>query len=284
MRVVFLLVCLVFTTPVLAQQETEVIALRYRTVDEVLPVLQPLVETGGVVTGMNGQLIVQTSPQNLAQIQKVLAAIDRPARNLVINVTQDRDVTVRDQSVAMSGNINIGDNVRVGVPPEAMPGSTDVEVRHGDSRVVAHGMKAQGRQESRTDQSVMVMDGGRAFIRIGRSLAVPLRRITRKQGVTTMTESVVYLDIGQGFYAIPQVVGNRVTVEISPQFDNLETSGRGSIETQDLTTTVSGRLGEWLELGASVQQTTESQGRLVGAGSGQMNDSRSIWLRVDELR
>lgn len=284
MRLVFLLVCLVFTTPVLAQQETEVIALRYRTVDEVLPVLQPLVETGGVVTGMNGQLIVQTSPQNLAQIQKVLAAIDRPARNLVINVTQDRDVTVRDQSVAMSGNINIGDNVRVGVPPEAMPGSTDVEVRHGDSRVVAHGMNAQGRQESRTDQSVMVMDGGRAFIRIGRSLAVPLRRITRKQGVTTMTESVVYRDIGQGFYAIPRVVGNRVTVEISPQFDNLETSGRGSIETQDLTTTVSGRLGEWLELGASVQQTTESQGRLVGAGSGQMNDSRSIWLRVDELR
>lgn len=284
MRVLLLLVCLVFTTPVLAQQETEVIALRYRTVDEVLPVLQPLVETGGVVTGMNGQLIVQTSPQNLAQIQKVLAAIDRPARNLVINVTQDRDVTVRDQNLAMSGNINIGDNVRVGVPPEAMPGSTDVEVHHGDSRVVAHGMKAQGRQESRTDQSVMVMDGGRAFIRIGRSLAVPLRRITRKQGVTTMTESVVYRDIGQGFYAIPRVVGNRVTVEISPQFDNLETSGRGSIETQDLTTTVSGRLGEWLELGASVQQTTESHGRLVGAGSGQMNDSRSIWLRVDELR
>lgn len=284
MRGLILIVCLVFVTPALAQQQTEIIALRHRTVEEVLPVLQPLVETGGALTGMSGQLIIRTSPQNLSQIRQALAAIDRPARNLVIHVTQDRDVTVQNQGIALSSNIKIGDNVRVTTPAETMPGSAGVEIRHGDARVMAQGMDTQGRHESRADQSVRVMDGGRAFIRIGRSLAVPLRRITRKQGVITVTDSVVYRDIGQGFYAIPRVVGDRVTVEISPQFDNLDASGRGSVETQDLTTTVSGRIGEWLELGGSVQQTTESQGRSLGAASGQMHDSRSIWLRVDEPR
>src|SRR5256885_10971400 len=51
----------------LAQQALEIIPLRHRTLDQVLPALQPLVEPGGALTGQSGQLIVRTSPANLAE-------------------------------------------------------------------------------------------------------------------------------------------------------------------------------------------------------------------------
>ncbi|QKS28485.1 hypothetical protein [Accumulibacter sp.] len=50
-----------------------------------------------------------------------------------------------------------------------------------------------------------------------------------------------------------------------------------------LSTTISGRLGEWLELGSSSQQAGfERGGNLHGSG-GQASERRSIWLQVEEL-
>jgi len=78
-------------------------------------------------------------------------------------------------------------------------------------------------------------------------------------------------------------VGERVTLEISPQFDSPGDQGYGSVNTQRLSTTVSGRLGEWIELGGSGQQASGSDSRNLGSGSSEMRDNRSVWLRVDEL-
>jgi hypothetical protein len=48
------------------QNMLEIIPLRYRTVDQVLPALRPLLEPGGTLTGQGNQLIVRASPDNLA--------------------------------------------------------------------------------------------------------------------------------------------------------------------------------------------------------------------------
>ncbi|WP_374491627.1 secretin N-terminal domain-containing protein, partial [Zoogloea sp.] len=55
-----------------AQQEVEIVPLKSRTVDQVLPVLQPLVEPGGAVSGMNNQLIIKGSRRNREQLKQVL--------------------------------------------------------------------------------------------------------------------------------------------------------------------------------------------------------------------
>jgi len=73
----------------LAQESIEVIPLRNRTAEQVIPVLQPLVAPGGALTGQAYQLIVRTSPENLAQIRQALAAIDQPQRRLKISVRFD---------------------------------------------------------------------------------------------------------------------------------------------------------------------------------------------------
>src|SRR5256885_7247344 len=92
----------------LAQQALEIIPLRHRTVDQVLPVLQPLVEPGGALTGQSGQLIVRTSPANLAEIKRALEAIDRPPRRLQISVRFDDSLEAASQGIEAGGRVRGG--------------------------------------------------------------------------------------------------------------------------------------------------------------------------------
>lgn len=277
-------IALAFSLPLLAQQPMEIIPLRHRTVEQVLPVLQPLVESGGTLSGMSGQLIVRTSRRNLDELRQALDAIDRPARRLVIHVSQNRDSDSRRSAYGISGSVGVGDNVRIIEPAgRSASSSTRIEVRRGDSMVNAQGMSSQRNGESRTSQSVQVIDGGQAFIQIGHSLPLPLRQTVRTGAGVVLADSVVYRDIGQGFYALPRLAGNQVSLEISPQLDTPGNRGYGSVNTQRLSTTVSGRLGEWIELGGSLQQASSGERRMLGSDSVERQDSRSIWLRIEEV-
>ena len=68
-------------------QQLEVIELKSKSVEDVLPVLLPLVEPGGTLTGMNNQLFLRASPRNRADIKKALAALDTPTRRLIIRIS-----------------------------------------------------------------------------------------------------------------------------------------------------------------------------------------------------
>src|SRR2546422_9484166 len=106
----------------LAQQALEIIPLRHRTVDQVLPALQPLVEPGGALTGQSGQLIVRTSPANLAEIKRALEAIDRPPRRLQISVRFDDSLEAASQGIEAGGRIG-GGGSRVGARAPGVRGS-----------------------------------------------------------------------------------------------------------------------------------------------------------------
>ena len=283
MRRLLILVWLVLSGQALSQQVMEIIPLRYRMVEQVLPSLEPFVEPGGALSGMNNQLIVRASRNNIEQIKQALSAIDVPTRRLMIRVSQNRDAVSRQQGAGLSGNVGIGNNVRIIQPPDGMQGSTKIEGRSGDSRVNSQVYDSRSTRDVQASQSVQVVDGGRAFIQIGQSLPLPLRQVVRGPNGWVTADGVVYRDIGQGFYAVPNLVGDRVTLEISPQFDSPGNQGYGSVNTQRLSTTVSGRLGEWIELGGSGQQASGSDSRNLGSGSSEMRDNRSVWLRVDEL-
>jgi hypothetical protein len=88
-------VLLCISTAAVAQQSLEIIALKHRTADQVVDALRPLLEPGGTLTGQGNQLIVRTSPANLAEIQRALDAIDRQQRRLQISVRFDADVELR---------------------------------------------------------------------------------------------------------------------------------------------------------------------------------------------
>lgn len=97
-------------------QDLQIIELRHRLADDVLPVVRPLLAEGGVLTGTDGLLFVRTSPANLEQIRAAIAAIDRAPRQLLITVGQD--TAGGSSSAGVRGTVVIGNDssarVRVG--------------------------------------------------------------------------------------------------------------------------------------------------------------------------
>lgn len=245
----------------LAQQELEIIELKGRTVEQVLPSLRPLLEPGATLSGMNNQLFLRASARNRSEIKQALAAIDQPARQLIIRVSQQRESDNAARGAAASGQVVLGKTSR-----------STVDARVWDTRSV---------RSDRGGQMVRTQEGSPAFIQVGRSLPVPMRQVVLGPGGTLINETVVYQDIGQGFYAVPHLNGNRVTLDISHQADS--PGQRGGINRQRLSTTVSGRLGEWIELGGAGQQDSQQQGGSFSLSTREVGEQRSVWLLVEEI-
>jgi type II secretory pathway component GspD/PulD (secretin) len=224
-------------------QTLEIITLKYQTAEQVLPQLRPLLEPGAGITGAGNKLFLRSSPRNKQDILRVLEVIDREPRRLLISVRQEGQADLQGAGT-LYGSRGVGsDNV---------------------------------------SQQVQTIEGGRAFIQAGRSQPVPVRQVVNTPRGPVVTESVVYQDSGTGFYAVPRLSGSIVTLDISPSHD---TPGRvpGSIEIQEITTTVTGRLGEWISLGGSTLESNREQSGTLGYSSRSALSSRQVWLKVEEL-
>jgi hypothetical protein len=265
------------------QASMEIIPLKHRTLEQVIPVIEPLVEQGGSVSGMNNRLIVRTSPANLEEIKRVLAAIDTPPRRLMISVTHDNALAGERIGAEVSGSIG-GGGVRATVPGTRAPGGAGVEIRSGDDVARAKVYSSRGRAEDRIAQQVQTIEGGRAFIQIGYSFPLPLRQVVIGPYGAVVSNSVVYRDLGTGFYAAPTLAGERVTIEISPQQEALSTTVRGAVHSSRISTTVSGRLGEWIELGRTTGDTQSQGTGTLSYSTRGTQEQRRVLLRVDELR
>jgi type II secretory pathway component GspD/PulD (secretin) len=255
---------LLLALPARAQQEVEIIQLRSQSVERVLPVLMPLLEPGGTLTGMNDQLFLRASRRNREDIKRALAAIDVPARRLIIHVSQNRDSATDSRGAAVGGRVVIGDESR--------------------ARVDARVWDNQGMRSERSGQMVQTVEGGQAFIQVGRSLPLPMRQVAVGPGGAIVADAIVYRDIGSGFYARPRLNGERVSIEISQQAESVAGYRGGAIESQRLSTSVSGRLGEWIEIGGSQGISAGSQAGFPGRGGGSASESNAIWLMVEEAK
>jgi len=271
-----------------AELGIEVIELRYRTVEQVLPILQPLVPKPGTVSGMHSSLVVRTTPSNLAEIRRVLEAIDRVPRRLMITVRQDADASRADDGFSVSGSIGTA-RARVSVPDGDRDGAgVTVQSGRDDDRVRARIHSTQSLENDRTTQQLQVLDGNEAVIRIGQSVPVSNRSVVRRviggRVVEQTLDTVDYRDALTGFRVRPRMAGDVVTLEISPQRDTLGTQGQGSINVQRVHTTVSGRLGEWIEIGGILSgRAFESAGTVYRSNTA-TGDDRRVLVRVDELR
>jgi hypothetical protein len=81
---------------------------------------------------------------------------------------------------------------------------------------------------------------------------------------------------------VPRLNGDRVTLDISPR-DDTPGSLPGSVNSTRLVTTVSGRLGEWLELGGSVGEQSAAGSGIASYGTRIASRTRRLLLKVEEL-
>jgi hypothetical protein len=268
----------------------EVIPLRYRTVEQVLPVIQPMLAKGGTASGLQGQLVVRTTPGNLEEIRRILASIDAVPRRLLITVRQDADAGYSERGVGVSGRVGT-DYARVTVPGGPAGSGGGVTVREGDDRLRARVVDSSSADSDRNTQTVQVMEGSPAFIRVGRSVPVqqqPQPLVRTFPGGRTVVEQTVggveYRDATSGFYALPRVAGDRVTLDISAQREALSGEVTGGFNVQRAVTTVSGRLGEWIEVVGTSQTASGQQSVILGRTAATASDTRRVLVKVEELR
>ena len=275
--------------PLLAYSDSmtlEVIELKHRMTDDVIEILRPMVVPGGTVTGMNNQLIVKTTPANLAEIKTILDSLDRSPRRLMISVKQDVGGKIQSREQSVSGRYSTG----------------DVTVGAGDTRRSRDGLIISGRDEdgneiryraqdstSYTDDrgtyTVQATEGYPAYINVGQSVPVQSRTgyVTPGGGIV-ISEGTEYVDAGSGFYVMPRLSGNQVTLLIAPKLTRVSPGKAPVFDVQNVETTASGQLGEWIELGGLNQQFSDSNRRILSSSSARGSEVRSIYVKVVEIK
>jgi hypothetical protein len=253
-------------------QELTIIDLRHRRAEDVIPVVQPLVEPGGVVSGVDAKLLVRTSPANLAQIRAAVEAIDRPQRQLLITVGQG---TVTDTSTGRArGSATIGDgDVQVGVnrPPSSQSG-VQASVRGGSQQASLRNLS-----------SVRTLEGSETWIAVGQSVPFTTTTVTPGWG-GAVQRSTTFRDVSSGFFATARLNGDLVTLEISPRQQQFQPSRTGgTVQTQGANTVVNGRLGEWMQVGAVREASSGSETGVLVWGRQTGSAEYSAWVKVDAV-
>lgn len=266
----------------LAEGQLEVLTLQHSTVEQVLPVLRPMVSPGGVISGYNGKLMIRTDPANLAQLRAILAEIDAPAVRLLVSVSRQAEARGAGSTGEVSGSIGSGDVRVTRSPSSTAMGTSRIEFGAGGSRVQVSGSSGSASRGSRVTQQIQTVNGGQAYIQAGVSVPVNLRQAYVQPGGGRVVQGTVFRDLGSGFYARPQLIGDRVRIAISPFAAQPAVTGTG-VRVEELETTIEGRLGEWIALGGSHSAGQSTQdGRLQG-GRQEGSQESGLWLKVDRL-
>ncbi len=228
-----------------AQYALEILGLRHRTAEQVLPALRPLVEPGGALTGQGNQLLVRTSPGNLAELRRALEAIDQPARRLQISVRFDDSFDASRRSLGASGRIG-SDESRV-------------EIRAGQS---------DWSGGEHVDQRVQVLEGSRAMIYTGQSQPLRERRYIQTPGGVVSQEVTVLQDTRMGFEVVPRLAASTVQIDIA--------TANGYM-------TASGPLGQWFELGAVATGASRNERGIAPQSRSNTSETRRAWIKVEAL-
>jgi hypothetical protein len=258
----------------LADWQLEIIPLKHRTLDEVLPVVQPFAGPDGTVTGMNNQLILRVSPERLRDIREILQSIDHPPARLMISVRQGDSSERTRQSAGAQANVEIGDDGRIVIGPDGR--------RLPSNSVVVQLDEKESRRESDMVHRVQATEGRPALIESGRLVPLPQTQTGWSGGRPYRAETLSYYPATSGFYVVPRLSGDRVTLEINPH-QRRTGKRRGTIQFQGASSTVSGKLGEWIPLGGVDSSANRKDSGILRRGEASDSRTSGIWVMVERL-
>jgi len=265
-----------------AELVTEVVPAGHRPMGELLSVLRPLVPAPGSVSGFQGQLVIRTTPRNLAEIKRVLARIDTAPRTLMVSVRRGDALDVTGHR--HQGAVRLGDGEL-----SAAAGRAPGEPRGlrlgagGDGARARLGLSQRERAlRERGVQRLRVMEGSEAFIETGERIPFPERQVIVDRDGTLVHDTVRFRDATRGFYVRPEVRGQRVLLEIAPHSARLDET-TGNIDVRSAHTTVSGRLGEWIPLGGAGETRHRHEGGVLEGARESERRRHQLYIRVDEV-
>jgi type II secretory pathway component GspD/PulD (secretin) len=258
--------------------EARVIQLKHRPANEVMPLIRPLLGPDDVLSGMDFRLIIRTSERNLKEVERVLAQVDVVLQRLRITVEQTSAEERAKTSQSVTGEARIGDRARI-VLPAKPPENGGLVVQKDGLRYQTS--RRTSAVSNATTQTVMTMDGQRAWIRVGQSVPHVRKILALSRRQLVLVQDIELQDVTTGFDVLPRVRGDRVLVEITPRLSSLRNPATGLADFQELSTTVETKLGEWLDLGKILENRGEVHRAILESASTDSGERRTVRLKIE---
>ena len=258
--------------------EVRIIQLKHRTAGEIIPLIQPIMGPYDAVTGADYRLIIRTSEATIREIERILAQVDVTRRQLKITIEQLPAEKRAHNNQSVSGRARIGGQTRI-VLPDKPPQENGVVISKDDLRYSA--TRTTQTSSNNNTQTVMTLDGQRAYIRIGQSVPHVKRFLANSHQGAAIAQEVGFQNIISGFEVLPRMRGEHVRIEITPRLSTLENPETGLVNFQDLTTTVEAKLGEWIDLGAILGSRSEVHRAIQESGTAQSSEYLIVRLKIE---
>jgi len=251
---------LIFNSTSLADStEMAIFPLIHKPAVDLVDLIKPLVGKQGSATAFSDKLIVRAPGNKLEEIRWLISELDKPARNLLIEVNVSRTRQTNGQGTGITGNIGN-------------------KIKH--SHIHGHQASTQGKGASQ--QRIRTIEGHAALIQTGES--VPIYQVKQESHGkdTIQSYEVQHKEVTRGFFALPRLHGDQVTLEIHQQADQASTRTM-HFNTQKASSIIRGKLGEWIELGGIGEQRQQTKRGLGYSGGTKKRNQRSISLRISEI-
>jgi type II secretory pathway component GspD/PulD (secretin) len=258
--------------------ETRVIQLKHRPANEVMPLIRPLLGPDDALSGMDFRLIIRTSDRNLKEVERILAQVDVVRQRLRITVEQASAEDRATTSQSVTGEARIGDKARV-ILPAKPPQKGGLIVQKDGLRYTTN--RRTTTASNANTQTVMTMDGQRAWIRIGQSVPHVRKILALSRRQLVLIQDIELQDVTTGFDVLPRVHGDRVLVEITPRLSSLRNPSTGLADFQELSTTVETKLGEWLDLGEILGNRDEVHRAILESATTTSGERRTVRLKIE---
>ena len=241
---IFFLALFSFSLGSIASEEVmEIIPLSNRPASEIHPLVAPLLDASESLIPNGFNLIVKTTPAKLRELKAIIKKLDTSLTNLTITVIQTQDFSAEQLNVGLGINLIVNNS--------------------SQSQGYVEGRYQQQHQQNNINnqQVLMTLEGTAAHIKVGRHHPIKQTQVYYSAfGERIVSQKTELIEVSTGFIVLPRLSGEQVILEVSPWSDILQDNG--NIKTQEVTTTLRTRLGEWIEIGAVNQQhnseTTEN--------------------------
>ncbi|MDW7646356.1 MAG: hypothetical protein SCI25_15105 [Desulfuromonadales bacterium] len=252
-----ILVCLMWGQFSVARSEAfRVIQLQHRFAADILPLVAPLLEEGEKATGSDSVLVLRASTGRLAELTDLITALDRPRKTLKISLRQTR--------AGQTGDLSAG------------------FYRVGPDQFQAEGQRTLGNRQQTTESFLRVLEGETGLLILGREVPFTTAMTVFSGRHRGFSRTVEYKSVTTGFWVRPQVLGNKISLEVAPHMMAQGQQGEETLEFQQLKTTLELSPGQWVDLGQQLQQADEVSLSIVRLQTGLTQGEGRVWIRVDE--
>lgn len=255
----WLLVLLVMVAVNASARQLVTYTLKYADPQQIQTVVRSYLSPGSSASVYQNQLIVNGTPEELAQVRALLDQLDRGGRQVLISVKTRGSGSGGDEQVEASGSVRTGNGIER---------RTEVTVTVRDRQRSYSGSGRQG---------VRATEGQPVYIGVGSAAPINSYRSTADGRVFRGQE---YVDATTGFYATAWVSGNSVRIRIDQQQQRFQGE---IIRGQQLQTEVSGALGSWIPVGMLSRQSQSVTRDIGGRTLQRDSNDQTIYIRVELL-